>query len=481
MSLLNINTTRPRNNLFMTLAIVALASLAVIEAWQIWAPKKSNAPSIQYLTASGQSTSEGLADTPLTLIVRFPNSQPQDQPIALDLQLLDTLGEPAAFGSNTPPILSMRPTLDVGLWEYKGSIPTLPGDYHARLQVQMPSAASQTSSPFSIDLREPVLHVKADGNPPLKGGYVFKGDRDLWLLSEDTSREKRLTFFAETGQTVTDPSWSPEGNTIAFAYLPNRNAGELPRTEIWAINPDGTNLRKLATPSPDETLLEPAWSTDGNALFFGVDRLSNSPIPPGSGKSVLDQYRRIDRLDLRTGTRLQAQLGAQTPAIGPRGDMAYLEDAPPANPGDTPGQQLVYRTKNAPHTVLVPPMTYIRMRAPAISPDREWVVFSAPNGGPARPQERSLLQFLAIEPDTAYAHDIPWDLFMISTAGGKPIRLTTLDEDEPFPVWLNPSTIAFAGKTGLYKLNIDPTGNPITQPTKLHTGLDHTQLSWHTP
>jgi hypothetical protein len=452
--------------------------MGAVGAWLTLGQKPADGISIRYVNSSGQDAAEGISDSPLTALVRFPANVPESQAVAVSLQLVDATGKPAKFGPNANQMLPMRPTVDIGVWEYTGSVPSEPGEYHARMQVQIASADSRVTT---HELAQPVLRVSADSNPPLTGGYVFKRGKDLWLLSEDASRERRLTFFSETGQTASDPNWSPDGQEIAFAYLPKIAGGELPRSEIWSIKPDGTDLRKLVAPGPDETLIEPAWSRDSKAIFFAVDRLSNTPIPPDAPKSVTDQYRRIDRVDPGTNERTQVVLSAQTPAIGRNGDMAYLEDVPPLKPGDTPGQRLVYMPDGSKRSVLVEALTYLEMQAPAISPDSKWVVFSAPNGNAAKPESNNLLRWLLFEPNTAYAHELPWDLFMVSTAGGTPIRLTTMDEDEPFPVWLDSSTIAFLGETGLYRLTIAGNGSPRGAPTRLREGLEHSELSWHAP
>jgi hypothetical protein len=78
----------------------------------------------------------------------------------------------------------------------------------------------------------------------------------------------------------------------------------------------------------------------------------------------------------------------------------------------------------------------------------------------------------------ASAHGLPWDVFLVPSAGGTPVRLTQLNEDQPHAVWLDNSTIAFMGTTGLYKLSINANGQPTGQPTKIHDGAPHGGLTW---
>jgi Tol biopolymer transport system component len=54
------------------------------------------------------------------------------------------------------------------------------------------------------------------------------------------------------------PTWSPDGAKIAFSS--NREG----QTEIFVVDPDGTNLTRLTTDGG----LDPAWSPDGTQIVF---------------------------------------------------------------------------------------------------------------------------------------------------------------------------------------------------------------------
>ncbi len=54
-------------------------------------------------------------------------------------------------------------------------------------------------------------------------------------------------------------------------------------------------------------------------------------------------------------------------------------------------------------------------------------------------------------------------------------------EDQPHAAWLDNSTIAFMGVSGLYKMQLDRDGKPIGKPQKIHDGAPHGGLSWHAP
>src|SRR3970040_845680 len=72
---------------------------------------------------------------------------------------------------------------------------------------------------------------------------------------------KRITdVFNDARQ----PMWSPDGRTIAFfAY---RDGG----SDMWAVNPDGSNQGKLTWGTFDDR--EPLFSHDGTRIAFSSDR-----------------------------------------------------------------------------------------------------------------------------------------------------------------------------------------------------------------
>ena len=55
------------------------------------------------------------------------------------------------------------------------------------------------------------------------------------------------------------PSWSPDGNSLAFArYRPGPGSEDDEPTDIYVMNADGSGERNLTKSSADETL--PAWA-----------------------------------------------------------------------------------------------------------------------------------------------------------------------------------------------------------------------------
>ena len=61
---------------------------------------------------------------------------------------------------------------------------------------------------------------------------------------------------------VADPAWSPDGKQIAFVVFEAQGT-----TTIWVMNADGSNWRRLTSPSAGSDRL-PAWSPTGAEIAF---------------------------------------------------------------------------------------------------------------------------------------------------------------------------------------------------------------------
>ena len=70
------------------------------------------------------------------------------------------------------------------------------------------------------------------------------------------------TLIAST-QLDAEPSWSPDGNAIAF--VSNRSGAQ----ELWVCDADGSNPLKL-TSFAGASVIYPRWSPDGQRLIFGA-------------------------------------------------------------------------------------------------------------------------------------------------------------------------------------------------------------------
>ena len=94
---------------------------------------------------------------------------------------------------------------------------------------------------------------------------ISKGEPVLTIVNVDNGKKEREIRLAELHE-VLNPTWSPDGNVIAFSGL----VGGL--TDLFAYDLTTSTLRRLTTDSFAE--LDPAWSPDGRSLAFSTDRFT---------------------------------------------------------------------------------------------------------------------------------------------------------------------------------------------------------------
>jgi len=112
-------------------------------------------------------------------------------------------------------------------------------------------------------------------------------DWDLWLVGSDTGDFVKLNNeFHSTGGAV-----SPDGQKVIYAVQKDfASPGE-----IWIVDADGTNARRLFTMPGQITFYGMAWSPDGNKIAFMGDGLmimnaDGSNARTISRHSILDNY-----------------------------------------------------------------------------------------------------------------------------------------------------------------------------------------------
>ena len=108
------------------------------------------------------------------------------------------------------------------------------------------------------------------------------GGPELWIMNSDGSNTRKLVALtADTGISFTDasdssprPRWSPDGTRIAFAAVfrpPGTNVALFP--SIYVINSDGTGLIQLT----DNDLINtgPVWSPDSRQIAWSAKDFIN--------------------------------------------------------------------------------------------------------------------------------------------------------------------------------------------------------------
>ncbi|SRR6266508_241483 len=110
------------------------------------------------------------------------------------------------------------------------------------------------------------------------------GNPDIFTMDPDGTNIVNVTGSIRA--TDARPDWSPDGTRIAFARVQGTQGH--PNREVYAINADGTGLKRLTNNNAHDT--RPAWSPDGTEIVFVSDRADPDAIPCIVTICVFDIY-----------------------------------------------------------------------------------------------------------------------------------------------------------------------------------------------
>jgi len=141
----------------------------------------------------------------------------------------------------------------------------------------------------------------------------------IWVMRSDGSRPTQVRY--DPSKVAESPAWSPSGRQIAFIESDVCSRCGVGMTwTLNVMNADGSGLHKLAEPGGDD---RPAWSSDGQAIFFA----GRSDDPPTQANGL--QSIRLDGTDLH---QVMAE-SPSSPAWSSDGRLAFLRSTGAADDG----------------------------------------------------------------------------------------------------------------------------------------------------
>jgi TolB protein len=179
------------------------------------------------------------------------------------------------------------------------------------------------------------------------------GDLDIY-------RRQGIVSFALTDDPAqdTDPTWSPDGERIAFAS--NRD-GDF---EIYVMDRKGENLLRITDNTTDD--IQPAWSPDGKKIAY-VHNDGDDEV----------YFQRYDHLKLPPGKLTQNTVSDRRPSYSPDGEHIVFTS-------DRNGNYDVFRMTKA-GLDQVPLTDHAAFDSqPVYSPDGAYILFVSERLGPPR-------------------------------------------------------------------------------------------------
>lgn len=258
---------------------------------------------------------------------------------------------------------------------------------------------------------------------------------------------------AESGASVTAVALSPDKSTVAYALYHRRSEDRVSSSELFTIPASG-GIPKLVVPRPQPgTIVDvPTWSPDGQSIYYAFQGVENRQ-PVG----------RIERVSLADGKVTPVYSDASYPAVSPGGQqLAFVHDdgrgtaLRVGSPEGTAAKEIVnnsaFRGVAGPR--FSPDGAWIAFVAQGPGPQGP---APAPPAAPASkptsnlvPSLHDALASIFSVPVTS-AHGDPWGVWKIRPDGSDLQRVGSLQEDEPLLAWSpDGGWIAVHGTGGLW-------------------------------
>lgn len=259
-------------------------------------------------------------------------------------------------------------------------------------------------------------------------------DRSPGLILAPAGRQAAwLNFDAPRPHAITHLQYPASVTGVAVAALPASAAAlqiDTPFGGYAQVGGDivgldvvsGLTFPIVSRTDANESLGAPAWLGAGAALLF--ERLLVTP-----GAAVSQYASRIEAVQPDGSQRRVIVDDARQPASSPDGRvLAYIRTL-------TQGSALFVRNMDGTETEteLVPPMRAPDLACPRFSPDGTQIAFMA--SVPLISELHDFVRFGPLAADTAYAHGLPWDVWIVNLDDSRLRLLAQVLADDGSVTW----------------------------------------------
>jgi Tol biopolymer transport system component len=337
--------------------------------------------------------------------------------------------------------------------------------------VRLACAAGAIGLAFSLTLAGCQL-VKPSTATALQGRIAWPKDGDLWVYDLGSKQQTKITNLPG-GAAVTGATWSPDGQRVIFAQFWRRPNERSSGADLMIANADGSNAHPFAERDAPSTVLEaPQWAASGQ-VYYTVRRVTNGR----EAQSVVRQS--------EGGQPETLMDNAYSPAISPdESTLIYIRST---RVGQTMFKKVLGDAGDG--CELISDQVFQYLSLPRVSPDGKRLAFGGsgeptrqprgcggdPNSKPGASAPPGLDLAAMFQPDTAYAHGLPADVYALNLDGGNLTRIADIKDDDPTVAWSpDGSKLAVFGVAALFMA--DARGGPTD---RLVDQGGYGGLDWH--
>ncbi|MBV9578318.1 MAG: PD40 domain-containing protein, partial [Chloroflexi bacterium] len=263
-----------------------------------------------------------------------------------------------------------------------------------------------------------------------QGRITWPKDGDLWVYDLATKQQTKITDLP-SGAAVTGATWSPDGTQVIFAQFWRRPNERSSGADLMIANPDGSDAQPFAErDAPNSVLETPQWMPSGN-VYYTIRRV----VDGRETQTIMRQ---------KVGGQPETVLdNAYDPAASiDESTLVYVRST-------RTGQELMKKTLSASDDgcVLLSDQVFQYLSVPRISPDGKRVALGGsgepsmgPSGCGGDPHSSATPSAAAgtginlggwLQPDTAYAHGLPSDVWSMNMDGSDMKRIADIKDDDP--------------------------------------------------